>query len=112
MRVTTFNTYRNAADTATWWVPTTIFDGTVVLSTGTIPTFGASNPDGTQLYLFSGITSSGYAPTVNLYSPASVLASTPLSASMTLDPVGAQLITVQFTVSAGTPTVGVFWTTT
>jgi hypothetical protein len=114
MRVTKFNSYRNASDSATWWIPTTVFDGSIVLSTtqANIPTFGASNPDGTQLYLFSGITSNGSAPTANLYSPASILATTTLSASITLDPVGAQLLVVQFTASANTPTMGVFWTAT
>ena len=111
MRVTKFNQYRNAADSATWWIPTTVFDGTIALSTtqANIPTF---TPDGTALYLFSAITSSGYAPTANMYSPGSVLGTTNLSASITLDPVGAQLLVVQFTASASTPTMGVFWTTT
>lgn len=111
MRVTKFNSYRNASDSATWWIPTTVFDGSIVLSStqGNIPTL---NPDNTQLYLFSGITSNGSAPTANLYSPASILATTTLSASITLDPVGAQLLVVQFTASANTPTMGVFWTAT
>lgn len=112
MRVHRWISYLNAAGTTTWWIPSCIWSGTLAFPTtaANAPTFGASSPDGTQTYLFTGATSAAYGPSANLYSPASVLATETLPLAMTIDPAGAQLLTVQFIGSTTSPTLGVFWT--
>jgi len=110
MRITKWHSYRNAANTATWWIPITLFDGTPVYSTGTIPTFGASLPDGTQTYLFTGLSSLGGTPTANIYTPAAVVATSGSTAQVTLDTNGAQIVTIQFVTATTTANMGAFWT--
>jgi hypothetical protein len=112
MRVHRWVSYLNAAGTSTWWIPSCIWSGTLAFPTtaANAPTFGGSNPDGTQTYLFTGATSAGYGPSANLYSPASVLATETIPLALTIDPAGAQLLSIQFIAAANPAAMGVFWT--
>lgn len=106
MRLIGWRGYADTNGTDTWWLPTVLQTFTLAYSTGTVP---SATIDGAQRFFFAGITGSALAaaPTPNFFSPAAISASRVEPCSVLLDPIGCQLVTVQFQ-SSNTPTMGVF----
>ncbi len=106
MRVIGWSQYLGA-NAVTYYIPMVIGDYTLTYTSGTIP---SPTVDGATIYTFSGLVQVAGTPPSNAYSPASVLASNTEPCAVLLDPIGTQLITVQFK-SSGTPDMGVFYST-
>lgn len=107
MRVYKWSAYTATGGTK-WYIPTAIMQGTLTFRTGgTVPSF---TPDGTALYLFNGISLTAIAPSVNVYNPSVLATTNDLAVAVSVDPLGAERITVDFT-GSGSPTMGVFWST-
>lgn len=106
MRLIGWRSYADVNGTDTWWLPTVLQTFTLAYSTGTVP---SATIDGALRYFFAGITGSAVAaaPTPNFFSPAGIAATRVEPCSVLLDPIGCQLVTVQFQ-SSGTPVMGVF----
>lgn len=106
MRINRWQSYTNANGTILW-VPATVVDVTLAYSTtaGNIP---SASLDGSTAYFFTTITSNNYGPTPTLFSPGTAAPASGLTAHLTVDPMGAQILTVQFK-SSSTPTMGVLW---
>lgn len=107
MRIIGWSQYPNIAGTDTHYVPMVIGDFTLTYTSGSVPSYTI---DGATVATFSGLVQVAGTPPANAYSPASVLASNTEPCAVLLDPIGTQLITVQFKSSA-TPTMGVFYAT-
>lgn len=105
MRVVGWRRYFQSTDGSVLWVPSILADFTLTYSTGTVP---SATVDGGTVYLFSAITQTAGQPAANLYSPATAAATSTEEASVLVDTIGHQAITVQFK-SSGTPTMGVFY---
>lgn len=115
-RLVGWQSYRNAADTATWWFPTILAEHTLLFGTGA----AALSIDGTNdAFVFSGtgaaLTTPGF-PTPNVYSPngaATTSGSTLTPASVLVDIAGSQLVTADFIAPAPggalTVSMGLFW---
>ena len=114
-RLVAWQSYRNAAGSATWWFPTILSQHTLLFGTGA----SALSIDGTNdAFMFSGsgaaITTPGF-PTPNIYSPNGVTATSgsilsPLS--VLVDLTGAQLVTADFIAPSASPAtvnMGLFW---
>jgi hypothetical protein len=106
MRLLGWRAYADTNGTDTWWMPTVLQTFTLVYTSGTVP---SASIDGATRYFFNGITGSAVAaaPTPNFFSPAGIAAAQVEPCSVLLDPIGCQLVTVQFQ-SSGTPTMGVW----
>lgn len=104
MRIIGWAQYPNSAGTDTHYVPMVIGDYTLTYTSGTVP---SATVDGATIYTFSGLVQVAGTPPSNAYSPASVLATNTEACAVLLDPIGTQLITIQFK-SSTTPTMGVF----
>lgn len=107
MRVVGWRRYFQSTDGSVLWTPTILADFTLTYTTGTVP---SASVDGSTVYLFSAITQTAGQPSANLYSPATATASSTEEASVLVDAIGHQAVTVQFK-SSGTPTMGVLWAT-
>lgn len=115
-RLVAWQSYRNAAGTATWWFPTILTQHTLLFGTGA----SALSIDGTNdAFMFSGsgaaLTTPGF-PAPNVYSPngtSTTSGSNLAPASFLVDLTGAQLVTVDFICPAPgagrTATMGLFW---
>lgn len=110
VRVTGWKRYRNTSGTD-WYVPMTLFDGGLQYPTtaANATTFGSGQPDGTQLYLFAGVTTNAWAPAPNLYAPANALAANVGVASLTIDCNGCEVVTAQIAAGGTLAATGFFW---
>lgn len=104
MRVIGWTQYIDKTGTPTYYVPMVIGDYTLTYTTGVVPD---PTVEGETIYTFSGLVQVAGTPPSNAYSPASVLATNIEPCAVLLDPIGTQLVTVQFK-SSGTPKMGVF----
>jgi hypothetical protein len=91
-----------------FYLPTILGEFVLTYTSGTVPT-GDIDPAGT-LYLFSGITHVAGTPAPNRYSPATTLASDTALASVMVDVIGSQYVTLDFK-SSGSAKMGAFWCT-
>jgi len=109
IRLTKWTSYTQTTGVVVW-VPITLLDATLTYSTTTasIPNLSIN---GTQRFFYSAITSNAYGPVPTLYSPGTALAATTLTASVTVDPLGAQLITAQFKTTTTSSVMGILWNT-
>ena len=105
MRVVGWRRYLGTDGTTNIYVPSVLADFTLTYSTGTVP---SATVDGSTVYWFSAITQTAGQPSANLYSPATAAATSTEIASVLVDAIGCQAVTVQFK-SSGTPTMGVLW---
>lgn len=108
IRVTAWRTY--AASGGTIYIPTVLYDGTLAYTTTTASIPSVSMDVGTQ-YFFSGLTSSGWGPSPSSYSPATAAAANTAICTLTVDPVGATMVTVSFKAATNGGTMGVLWNT-
>ena len=106
MRVIGWSQYLGTAG-VTYYIPMVIGDYTLTYTSGTVP---SASVDASTLYTFSGLVQVAGTPPSNAYSPASVLATNTEPCAVLLDPIGTQIVTVQFK-SSGTPNMGVFYAT-
>lgn len=91
------------------YVPTVLADFSPTFTTGSVPT---GTIDGTSYNFFSAVTQATGQPAALLFSPATAGASSTEVASVVVDAVGCQIVTVQFKVSTGTATgMGILWAT-
>lgn len=106
MRLVGWRSYPDINGTTTWWLPTILQTFVLLAKSAPTPT---ETIDGNSVSFFNGITGSAVAaaPTPNFFSPRAVSATSADICSVLLDPIGCQLVTVQFQ-SSGTPTMGVF----
>lgn len=91
-----------------FYMPTILGEFILTYTSGTVPT-GDIDPVGT-LYLFSGITQVAGTPGTNVYSPATATASDTALASVMIDAIGSQYVTLDFK-SSGSAKMGAFWCT-
>lgn len=114
-RLIGWQSYRNAAGSATWWFPTILTQHTLLFGTSA----SALSIDGTNdAFMFSGsgaaLTTPGF-PTPNVYSPngAATTSGSILSPlSVLVDLTGAQLVTADFIAPSASPAtvnMGLFW---
>lgn len=107
MRVVGWNAYVQTAGTKVY-VPTVLADVTLGYTSGTVASLSI---DSVTTYFFSSATIGSGVPTVNAYSPASAASTNVQPASVIVDAVGSQLITLQFKATGTTPKMGAFWAT-
>lgn len=95
MRLLGWRGYADTNGTDTWWFPTVLQTFLLEYTSGTVP---SESIDGATRFFFNGITGSAIAaaPTPNFFSPRTVGASQVEPCSVLLDPIGCQLVTVQF----------------
>lgn len=106
MRVIGWSPY-SATTGSNPWIPTVLADVTLGYST-TVPSLSI---DGVTNYFFGSAIVAASAPTVNVYTPATVTAANSEPASVIIDCVGSLLIQVQFKATGTTPKMGAFWYT-
>lgn len=108
IRVIGWNGYVQSASTL--YVPTLLADLTTVAyntTTGSIP---SASIDGNTRHFFHSITVASGVPTVNVYSPGTAAEANTPPASIVVDTIGSQFVTVHFKSNAtGTPTLGALW---
>lgn len=107
MRVVGWNSYLQTAGTKVW-IPTVLADVTLGYTSGTVASLSI---DSVTTYFFSSATIGVGVPTVNTYSPATAATTNVQPASVVVDAIGSQLITLQFKATGNTPKMGVFWAT-
>lgn len=107
MRVVGWNEYIQTSGTKIY-VPTVLADLTLGYSTGTVPSLSVNS---VTEYYFSSVTVGIGVPSVNLYSPATAAATNTELASVVVDAIGSQYLTVQFKATGTTPKLGTYWTT-
>lgn len=107
MRVVGWNSYLQTAGTKVW-IPTVLADVTLGYTSGTVASLSI---DTVTTYFFSSATIASGVPTVNAYSPASAASTNVQPASLVVDAVGSQLVTLQFKATGTTPKMGAFWAT-
>lgn len=107
MRVVGWNAYVQTAGTKVY-VPTVLADVTLGYTSGTVASLSI---DSVTTYFFSSATIGSGVPTVNAYSPATAATTNVQPASVIVDAVGSQLVTLQFKATGTTPKVGAFWAT-
>ena len=105
MRLLGWRKYLDVAGTSFWFMPTVLADFTLTFTSGTVPNYTL---DVANTRTFSGITQVAGTPAVNLYSPATAVASNVEPAYAMVDVAGASYVTAQFK-SSGTPNMGTFW---
>lgn len=106
MRVIGWSPY-SATTGSNPWIPTVLADVTLGYST-TVPSLSI---DGVTNYFFGSATVAASAPTVNIYTPATVTVANSEPSSVIIDCVGSLLIQVQFKATGTTPKMGAFWYT-
>jgi len=112
-RLIGWQSYRNAADTATWWFPTILTQYSLLFATGA----AALSIDGTNdAFVFGGGTnpSTPAFPVPNVYAPGGTAGGTITTpASWLVDIAGSQLVTADFIAPAPggalTVNMGLFW---
>lgn len=106
MRLLGWRAYADTNGTDTWWMPTVLQTFLLQYTAGTVP---SATIDGSARFFFAGITGSAVAaaPTPNFFSPRNIVSTQVEPCSVLIDPIGCQLVTVQFQ-SSNTPTMGVF----
>jgi len=107
MRVVGWNAYLQTAGTKVY-VPTVLADVTLGYTSGTVASLSI---DSVTTYFFSSATIGSGVPTVNAYSPATAATTNVQPASLVVDAIGSQLITLQFKATGTTPKMGAFWAT-
>lgn len=107
MRVVGWNQYKQASSVGVW-IPTVLADVTLGYTSGTVASLSI---DSVTTYFFSSATIGSGVPTVNAYSPATATTTNVQPASVVVDAIGSQLITLQFKATGTTPKVGAFWAT-
>ena len=107
MRVVGWSEYIQTSGTKVY-IPTVLADLTLGYTSGTVPSLSVN---GVTEYYFSSVTAAAGVPSVNLYSPATALASNTEVATALVDAVGMQYLTIQFKATGTTPKVGVYWST-
>ena len=107
MRVVGWNAYVQTAGSKVW-IPTVLADVNLGYTSGTVASLSI---DSVTTYFFSSATIGAGVPTVNAYSPATASATNVQPASVIVDAVGSQLITLQFKATGTTPKLGAFWAT-
>jgi hypothetical protein len=107
MRVVGWNSYLQTAGTKVW-IPTVLADVTLGYTSGTVASLTI---DTVSTFFFSSATIGSGVPTVNAYSPATAATGNVQPASVIVDAVGSQLITLQFKATGTTPKMGAFWAT-
>jgi len=107
MRVVGWNSYLQADGTKVY-IPTVLADVALGYTSGTVANLSI---DGVTNYFFSSATIGAGVPTVNAYSPATAATTNVQPASVIVDAVGSQLITLQFKATGTTPKMGAFWAT-
>lgn len=107
MRVVGWNSYLQAAGTKVY-IPTVLANVTLGYTSGTVASLTI---DTVTTYFFSSATIGTGVPTVNAYSPATAATTNVQPASVIVDAVGSQLITLQFKATGTTPKMGAFWAT-
>ena len=107
MRVVGWNAYVQTAGTKVY-IPTVLADVTLGYTSGTVASLTI---DTVATYFFSSATIGSGVPTVNAYSPATAATGNVQPASVIVDAVGSQLITLQFKATGTTPKMGAFWAT-
>ena len=112
MRLIGWSGYNSAGTIAallgrTVWIPTVIADFNLSYTTGTVPTYSidASN----DARPFSGITQIFGSPVANVSSPTASGTSNTEWASCIVDPLGAQLVEVQFKTTTASQTMSALW---
>lgn len=111
IRVIGWRYYIVSKDT-TLWLPTVLYDGTLsYTSSANIPQLPSSTVETAAQYLFSGLTSNGWAPAPSSFSPASGAAANDAVAMLTVDPVGSTLVTVSYKAATNVGTMGALWST-
>jgi hypothetical protein len=109
MRVIGWNEAMQANGTPMYF-PTILGEFVLTYTSGTVPSpsfdFGVVQ----ACALFSGITHVAGTPAPNRYSPATVNAADTAIASVMIDVIGSQYVTLNFK-SSGSPTMGAFWCT-
>jgi hypothetical protein len=107
MRVVGWNPYVQTAGTKVW-IPTVLADVTLAYTSGTVASLSI---DSVTTYFFSSASIASGVPTVNTYSPATAASTNVQPASVVVDAIGSQLITLQFRATGTTPKMGAFWST-
>lgn len=107
MRVVGWNAYLQTDGTKVY-VPTVLADVTLGYTSGTVASLSI---DSVTTYFFSSATIGSGVPTVNAYSPATAATTNVQPASVIVDAVGSQLVTLQFKATGTTPKMGAFWAT-
>lgn len=106
-RLVGWRRYWQTGTTNSLYIPTVLADFSPTFTTGTVPT---GTVDGTSRNFFSGVTQNAGQPPALLFSPATLTASSTELASVIVDAVGCQLVTVDFKVSTGSGvTMGLLW---
>jgi len=106
MRVVGWSPFLTTSDSYVW-LPTVLADVTLGYST-TVPSLSINSATN---YFFGSATVAASAPTVNIYTPATVTAANSEPASVVIDCVGSVLVQVQFKATGTTPQMGAFWYT-
>jgi len=107
MRVVGWNAYVQSSGTKVW-IPTVLADVTLGYTIGTVASLSI---DSVTTYFFSSATIGAGVPTVNTYSPATAATTNVQPASIVVDAIGSQLMTLQFKATQTTPKMGAFWAT-
>jgi hypothetical protein len=86
------------------WFSTILGDFTLTYTSGTVPSIVVNN---NSTYIFSTLTQIAISPDASLYQPAKVTASELGTTSVLVDPIGNQLVQLQFKANSGN--MGAFW---
>jgi hypothetical protein len=106
-RVVGWRRYYQTATPNFLYVPTVLADFSPTFTTGTVP---SGTIDGTSRNFFSGVSQNVGQPAALTFSPTALSASSTELASVVVDAIGCQLVTVDFKVSSGSGvTMGVLW---
>lgn len=108
IRVIGWNSYVQSASTL--YVPTLLADLTTVAYNATAGNIPSATIDGNLRYFFHSIAVGAGSPNANVYSPGTAAEANTPPASIVVDTVGSQFVTVHFkSVATGTPTLGALW---
>lgn len=105
IRVTGYNLHTSSTNVL-WWMPMTLFEGTLGYTSGTVPTWSVNDTERP----FHSVAQSIGTPAANLYTPGLGSGTVTTPASFTVDVAGSQMVVVQFT-QAGSPTMSAYWRT-
>jgi hypothetical protein len=91
----------------TVWIPTVLAEFTLGYTTGTVPTYSIEGANDARP--FSSAVQVYGTPVANVSSPASPLSTNTEWASIIVDPLGSQLVEVQFRTATGSRTMAALW---
>lgn len=106
IRVTAWRIYRQT-DGTPLYMPTVLYDGTLGYSTA-VPSVAV---DGSTQNFFGSLTSNGWAPAPSSFSPATASVANSVPCTLTVDPIGAAIVTVSFKAATNGGTMGCLWNT-